>query len=60
MADPRLVRIKKQQKQTNKDMRVHVTDLVVVFWVGAVAVTIQQGILSPYLSVTAVARTDPT
>jgi len=35
------------------------TNLITVLWVGAAA-TVQQGILLPYLSVTAVAGTDAT
>ncbi len=35
------------------------TDLVIVLWVGAVAITIQQSIKSPYFRFTAMAGTDP-
>lgn len=36
------------------------TDLFVILWVGAVAITVQQRVLPPNLRVAAVAGTDPT
>lgn len=37
-----------------------VPDLFIVLWVGAAAVTVQQGVQPPHLGVAAVPGTDPT